>query len=98
MLESGDHENYYAVNCNNLTSHLIYQNCSFVNADCEARAVKIRTKDEHSMWPNIRGNTLVFSKVGQCRFLNKTDIQKDIIPYELRKTVKFGSLSLFCSK
>ena len=88
-MKSGDHENYHALNSNNLTAHLIHKNCSFVNADCQAKAIKIRTMDEHFMWPNITGNTLMFSRrKSKPPFLKETDIKEDIDYYEWRKTVK----------
>ena len=41
---------------------MLHKNCSFVNADCSAIAVKIRTKDKQKLWPSEKKNILLFSQ------------------------------------
>ena len=76
MNKTGDHENYHARLVNkdisSFTDHLIDKNCLFVNADCSAIAVKIRTKQTHYMWPTNKKNILMFSSTN---FKNEEEIE-----------------------
>ena len=74
MTKSGDHENYYVeLNISHLTDHLINKNCLFVNTDCTAIAVKIRTKGTHFMWPTNKKNILMFSSKVSPKFTDGTE-------------------------
>ena len=73
MTKSGDHENYHAgLDISNFKNHLINKNCLFINADCSAKAVKIRTKQTHYMWPTNKKNILMFSS---SKFENEEEIE-----------------------
>ena len=57
------------------TDHLIDKKCLFVNADCSAIAVKIRTKQTHYMWPTNKKNILMFSSKVSPGFKNDEEIK-----------------------
>ena len=82
MNKTGDHENYHARLMNNkissFTDHLIDKKCLFVNADCSAKAVKIRTKQTHYMWPTIKKNILMFSRRVSTNEFDAPETEKEI--------------------
>ena len=79
MNKTGDHENYHARiinnNISNFTDRLINKNCLFVDADCSAIAVRIRTKETHAIWPTNKTNILMFSSKASPRFKNDEEIK-----------------------
>ena len=66
---TGDHENYFAqFDLNHYldqASTLVYKNGSSVNADCEPKAVRIRSILNQRMWPTISRTTLLFSSMSK---------------------------------
>ena len=98
MNKTGDHENYHARiinnNISNFTDHLINKDCLFVNADCSAIAVRIRTKEEHSMCPANTTNILMFSRrVSTNEFdapETEEEIKDDINDYGTQSTSGTG--------
>ena len=56
---TGDHENYFVKV--DLKAYLKKRNESLVIHNCKSTAVRIRTIDNHEMWPNIPDTTLLFS-------------------------------------
>ena len=95
MNDTGDHENYHSeLDISHLKDRLINKNCLFVNADCSAKAVKIRTKQTHYMWPTIKKNILMFSRrVSTNEFdapETEEEIKDDINDYGTQSTSGTG--------
>ena len=58
-----------------MKDRLINKDCLFVNADCSAKAVKIRTKQTHYMWPTNKKNILMFSRKDSKRYKDEEEIK-----------------------
>ena len=91
-MESGDHENFYADYQLNMTEMLIlHNNGSFVNDDCESKAVRIRAISEQRMWPNLR-KTLLFSSQSTYNTESHLEETGDVDLYDFHYAVnpKYG--------
>ena len=56
---TGDHENYFAQL--DLDAYIRNHDGHLLNANCEAKAIRIRAVSGHIMWPSIPKTTLLFS-------------------------------------
>ena len=56
---TGDHENYFAKL--DLDDYLTEHDGDLLDAQCEAKAIRIRAVSDQIMWPNIPKTTLLFS-------------------------------------
>ena len=56
---TGDHENYFAKL--DLNDYLTKHDGDLLEAQCEAKAIRIRAVSKQIMWPNIPKTTLLFS-------------------------------------
>ena len=82
---TGDHENYF-VQLNLAEYLMVHTNGSFLNAECESEAVRIRPVNVGTMWPNIKNTTLLFSS--KSTFNTEGVIEGDISFHDFHKAVK----------
>lgn len=69
---SGDHENYFVQL--DLKEYLtLHKNGSYLEAQCENKAVRIRPIGDQRFWPNIAETTLLFSSKNKFYTIDALD-------------------------